>query len=108
MAKVFTSPGQIPLTGVPYPSSTPFHTDNPREIRIVCALVSGPRSREELDAIAGASNVPDAIAALRRRGLEIPACREPIRDRDGAMVYRGRYHFTDSDRERTRHIWGAA
>lgn len=108
MVNAFVPPGQIPLTGIPALSSAPFHTDNPREVRIVCALVSAPRTREELDAIAGASNVPDAIAALRRKGLDIPACREPVRDRDGAMVYRGRYRFTEADRERTRHIWGAA
>ena len=107
MVKAFTSPGQIPLAGVPLPTAAPFHTDNPREIRIICALVSGSRNREELDSIAGASNVPDAIAALRRKGLDIPSDREPVRDRDGLTVYRGRYRFTNADRDRTRHIWGA-
>lgn len=96
---------QLPLPGIP--SLRAFHTDNPREIRIICALAAQSRTREELDPIAGASNVPDAIAALRRKGLEIPVCREPQRDRDGATVYRGRYRFTDADHNRTRHIWGA-
>lgn len=92
------------LPGIP--SLPPFSTDNPREIRIICALASAHCSREELDRIAGASNVPDAIASLRRAGLEIPCERNPITDKDGEIVYRGRYRFTDADRERTVHIWG--
>lgn len=97
---------QLPLAGLPLPAAAPFHTDNPREIRIICALAGGARTREELDRIAGASNVPDAIAALRRKGLEIPSSREPVRDRDSEIVYRGRYRFTDTDLRRTRSIWG--
>lgn len=96
---------QLALSGVPLPAESAFHTDNPREVRIICALASGARTREELDRIAGASNVPDAIAALRRRGLDIPSCREPVRDCDGEIVYRGRYRFSDSDRRRTKAIW---
>lgn len=94
---------QMPLPGLP--ALPPFHTDNPREIRIVRALVHAACTREELDKIAGASNVPDAIAVLRRKGLEIPSCREPAVDCDREIVYRGRYRFTDSDLQRTAHIW---
>lgn len=57
---------QMQLPGLPVPPAEPFHTDNPREIRIICALACAPRTREQLDNIAGASNVPDAIAALHR------------------------------------------
>lgn len=96
---------QMPLAGLPLPAAEPFHTDNPREVRIICALAIRPRTREELDAIAGASNVPDAIAILRRKGLDIPACREPVRDRDGSIVYRGRYRFSETDLQRTRATW---
>jgi len=93
------------LPGIP--SLPPFSTGNPREIRIICALAGRAScSREELDRIAGASNVPDAIASLRRAGLEIPCERNPDTDRDGEVVYRGRYRFTEADRERTIHIWG--
>ncbi len=92
------------LPGIP--SLPPFYTANPREIRIICALAGCPCSREELDRVAGASNVPDAIAALRRAGLEIPCDRNPVSDKDGETVYRGRYRFTNADRERTMHIWG--
>ena len=96
---------QLMLPGMPDSTTAPFSTDNPREVRIIRALATGARTREELDRIAGASNVPDAIAALRRKGLEIPSCREPVPDRDGEIVYRGRYRFTDADRQRTRRIW---
>jgi hypothetical protein len=96
---------QMPLTGLLLPNQLGFHTDNPREVRIICALAHAPCTREELDRIAGASNVPDAIAALRRKGLDIPACREPVVDRDQEVVYRGRYRFTDADLQRTRTIW---
>lgn len=98
---------QMQLPGLP--ALPAFHTDNPRDIRIIRALGLGESaSREDLDSIAGASNVPDAIAALRRKGLEIPSNREPFMDRDQEIVYRGRYRFTENDRERTRHIWESA
>lgn len=108
MAKVFAVSGQMPLAGMPLPSLAPFHTDNQRELRIIRALATGARTREELDAIAGASNVPDAIAVLRRKGLAIPVHREPVVDRDREVVYRGRYRFTDLDFIRTRHLWESA
>lgn len=95
---------QPSLPGIP--NLPPFSTANPREIRIICALATSPCSREELDRIAGASNVPDAIATLRRSGLEIPCDRQPATDKDGEIVQRGRYRFTDADRERTVCIWG--
>ena len=103
-----TNDAQMALPGLSLPPLPNFHTDNPREIRIICALACGPRTREQLDNIAGASNVPDAIAALRRKGLDIPACREPVVDRDKEVVYRGRYRFTDLDLIRTRHLWECA
>lgn len=104
-AEEFQVGQQLPLVGLPLPELCPFCTDNPRERRIIRALAGGAKTREELDAIAGASNVPDAIAALRRKGLEIPSCREPVTDRDAEIVYRGRYCFSDADRQRTRSIW---
>ena len=97
--------GQMFLPGFSPPPAESFQTDNPREIRIIRALSSGPKTREELDRIAGASNSPDAILVLRRKGLEIPACREPVQDRDGEIVQRGIYRFSDTDKQRTRSIW---
>ena len=69
---------QLPLAGLPLPEVCPFHTENPREVRIICALATGARSREELDRIAGASNVPDAIAALRRKQGELQSAQTRI------------------------------
>lgn len=97
---------QLALPGFQSPADADFSTENPREIRIICALASGPCSREVLDKIAGSSNGPDAIAALRRKGLDIPCERTPCRDADGEIVFRGLYRFTDLDRERTAATWG--
>lgn len=97
---------QLSLSGLPSPAEVPFVTTNQREIRIICALAAAPKTREELDRIAGASNSPDAISSLRRAGLVIPCERNPGTDKDGETVYRGRYRFTDADRARTVHIWG--
>lgn len=96
---------QLPLSGLPLPERAAVLTDNPREIRIISGLACAPLSREELDRLAGASNGPDAIKALRRKGLAIPCCREAVADRDGEIVFRGRYRFTEEDRARTAHIW---
>ena len=79
-------------------------TDNPRYLRILAALLARSRSREEIDRIAGASNGPDAIAALRALGLPTPDClvceRTPCFDRDGQEVRRGVYALTPAGRRR--------
>lgn len=57
-----------------------------------------------MDRIAGASNSPELIAELRRRGLDIPCDRVPVIDRDGREVLRGVYHLTAADRRKI-HAW---
>ena len=83
-------------------------TDNPRYLRILAGLLTRARSREDVDRIAGASNGPDAIAALRALGLPKPdylACeRTPCFDRDGQEVQRGIYWLTPAGRRRV-HAW---
>lgn len=73
-------------------------TDNPRHLRIIAALLVRPRRREDVDSIAGASNGPDLIAELRRRGLtrekHLPCDRVPFVDRDGKPCQPGVYHLT--------------
>lgn len=80
--------------------------DNPRYLRILAALLVRPRSREDVDRIAGASNGPDAISALRALGLPKPDClaceRTPCYDRDGQEVMRGIYWLTPEGRSRAR------
>lgn len=73
-------------------------TDNPRHLRVIHAGLLRPRKREEIDLIAGASNGPELIAELRRRGLRIPCHRVPGIDRDGYQIRFGVYEFDDEDR----------
>ena len=77
-------------------------TDNPRHLRALAALLRRPRSRKQLDAVAGASNSPELVAELRRRGLEVPCVRSPCIDRDGFEVKRGIYYFTAKDKRLIR------
>lgn len=73
-------------------------TDNPRHLRVIHAAMIRPRKREEIDRIAGASNGPELIAELRRRGLCIPCQRVPGIDRDGYSIKFGVYEFDEGDR----------
>ncbi len=77
-------------------------TDNPRHLRVIPALMARPRRREDVDAIAGCSNGPDLIAALRGMGLEVPCKRIKFLDRDGNICRPGIYSFTEKDR---RKVW---
>lgn len=73
-------------------------TDNPRHLRVIHAGLIRSRKREEIDRIAGASNGPELIAELRRRGLRIPCHRVPGIDRDGHPIKFGVYEFDNDDR----------
>lgn len=79
-------------------------TSNPRYLRIISALMTRARSREEIDRIAGASNGPDAIAEIRALGLPKKDClvceRTTTFDRDGKEVKRGIYWLTPKGRRR--------
>ena len=77
-------------------------TDNPRQLRVIPALMARPRRREDIDDIAGCSNGPELVAELRRRGLEVPCERITFIDRDGKACRPGVYSFTPKDR---RLIW---
>ena len=89
------------------PNSAKFTgTDNPRHLRAITALMRRPISRQELDSVAGASNSPELVAELRRRGLEVPCHRINFVDRDGFICRPGVYLLTDSDR-RKLHQWMA-
>lgn len=73
-------------------------TENPRHLRVIHSLMIRPRKREEIDRIAGASNGPELVAELRRRGLRTRCRRTPGIDRDGYPVKFGVYEFDDDDR----------
>jgi uncharacterized protein (DUF1697 family) len=77
----------------------------PRHHRLMVALLAGPVSREEVDAIVGASNGPDEVSRARRRfGLVIPCERMTGRDRDGHRVEFGVYSLTRADRAKARKL----
>lgn len=83
------------------PNSAKFTgTDNPRHLRAIDALLRRPIPREALDRIAGASNSPELIAELRRRGLEVPCERISFTDRDGKECRPGVYSLTKADRRK--------
>src|SRR5471032_1168315 len=94
-------PDLFPLPEPAEHSTSPAHfsgTDNPRHLRVIHALLIRPRKREEIDRIAGASNGPELMAELRRRGLRAKCRRTPGIDRDGYPIKFGIYEFDDSDR----------
>jgi len=82
------------------PASKFAGTDNPRHLRVIVAILARARKREEIDRIAGASNGPELIAELRRRGLDFPCDRVPALDRDGYPVRPGVYYLTSADRRK--------
>lgn len=77
-----------------------FYTDNPRHCRALALLLQRPARREEVDRAAGASNGPELVAELRRRGLDVPCERVPALDRDGRACRPGVYRLTASDRRK--------
>lgn len=81
-------------------------TDNPRHLRVIAALLVRPRRREDIDSIAGASNGPELIAELRRRGLteekHLPCERVPFVDRDGKPCRPGVYYLTPAGKRLIR------
>ena len=76
-------------------------TDNPRHLRAIAVLLRRPMPRESLDRESGASNSPELVAELRRRGLTVPCERIRFVDRDGCTCRPGVYSFTLSDRRKT-------
>lgn len=82
-------------------------TDNPRHLRALAALLRRPVSRKELDSVAGATNSPELVAELRRRGLDAPCERIEFIDCDGNTCRPGVYSLTTTDR-RALQSWMAA
>ena len=81
------------------PNSAKFiGTENPRHLRTLAVLLRHPVPREQLDSVAGASNSPELVAELRRRGLEVPCERIRFVDRDGCTCRPGVYSLTIADR----------
>lgn len=69
----------------------------PRQLRVAHALLVAGESwtwREDIDRIAGASNGPAVIQALRRKGIEIDIWTAERTDRDGKSCKPGQYRLT--------------
>ncbi len=75
-------------------------TDNPRHLRAIHALMQRARFKNDLQTITGASNTPELVAELRRRGLETPCEKVPMLDRDGVVTRPGIYSFNAPDRRK--------
>jgi len=75
-------------------------TTNKRHLRVLHALLTRSRRREEIDRIAGCSNGPALIADLRCRGLDVPCAMVCAIDRDGHPVHLGVYALTVADRRK--------
>lgn len=100
-ARPIKDKASAPVQGAPIVAPTRFlGTENVRHLRVVDALLRRPMPREQLDQVAGASNGPDLVAELRRRGLEVPCTRTKKKDRDLFDTWPGVYHFTQRDRIR--------
>jgi len=65
----------------------------PRQQRAINALRLKPRWREEIDRIAGASNGPQVISELRKKGFVINCIRVKSIDKDGKTCRPGRYYL---------------
>lgn len=78
-----------------------YGTDNPRELRVLRALLVGPLKREQLDSVAGCSNGPQLVSNLRGKGLGNSGLLCTMTtgiDRDGRQVTCGTYSLTDDSR----------
>jgi hypothetical protein len=75
-------------------------TRNPRHLRVLIVLMHAAGRdvrRETVDKVAGASNGPELVAELRRRGLHLPCDRIATVDRDGLPCRPGVYWLTRED-----------
>ena len=89
-----------PNTSTPLPAMR-----SQRQHRVLLALLTGSKTREQLDRIAGASNSPDVVYRLRLRfGLELPCRLETITDMDSKPVERGVYSLTEQDAQKARQL----
>jgi hypothetical protein len=78
---------------------------NPRERRMLLALLHRNLSREALDRAVGCSNTPDLVMRLRRRhNLDLLCSRESGIDRDGNPVKFGIYGASANDKRRIRDL----
>ena len=97
-------PNQTTSTNVPKSgsSNTPKFsgTDNRRHLCVIDALSTWTKPRERLAHRAECNKLPELVAELRLRGLEISCKQVNDTDRDGLPIKRGVYYFTEHDRRK--------
>ncbi|MGT2458791.1 hypothetical protein ACU4GI_38965 [Cupriavidus basilensis] len=74
-------------------------TKNPAHLRVIRALLKRPLLRKDVDRLAGCSNGPALIAALRALGLGKEGLRCAVwseQNRDARPVRRGAYYLSDA------------
>jgi hypothetical protein len=90
---------KTPGTTKAEPSAPNSRKFTPRQFRVLSALTKKLGKwiwREDIDAIAGASNGPEIISQLRHgRGIDIQMEKVANVDRDGMPCNPGRYRMTD-------------
>jgi hypothetical protein len=84
---------------------TRLDPDDQRGHRVLAALSVRPRSRAELDSIAGAANSPNLVLRLRREyGLNLPCHHVRLIDRDGRPCRPGVYSVSTADVPKIRRL----
>ncbi|WP_444937704.1 hypothetical protein [Microbulbifer sp. JMSA002] len=68
-----------------------------RQMRALKTLVKRSCCREELDKVTGASNSPEIVSQLRKRGIAVKCRMEGHIDRDGIAGSHGVYWLPDSE-----------
>lgn len=76
----------------------------PRQFRVVMALLNGPKSRERIDRIAGASNGPEIVRQLRANGICINCELVPHINCDSKLGKHGVYYLP-ATQKRTLRRW---
>lgn len=81
-----------------------------RQRKALQELLSAPGkvTVKRLVAVTDANNVPELIASLRKRGLEIPCEMVPFVTVDGVHSRYGCYALTDLDKARVKHMLGGS
>lgn len=76
----------------------------PRHQRLLQALLQGPVTRKEADAICHSSNSPHVVFKLRRAGIPVETDRVPFVTFDGAPGQYGKYWLTEESKKRAREL----
>lgn len=80
------------------PAPTAKRLLSPRQYRALRELLTGPRSVRQLFDSTGSNGVPQLIASLKAKGLEIDTIDRVGFDRDGRKVYFGVYYLEEESR----------